>query len=182
MSAPRLLVLLIGVVLVAACSGPSQTGEDSGPAVDLDAEEADANRAAIAKYETFDVSEYAARPPERPVEVTHVVPPRLMQGRADEGVKQTVEGFRIQVFSAQDKEAAQNYRERVRQWWDTVKDQAPEDAFTTQPPIVIEYSQPYYRVRFGAFADREQAVEALEFVQQKYDGAFVAQGTVTVVR
>jgi len=61
-----------------------------------------------------------------------------------------------------------------------VKDEAP-DVFQDQPPIVIEYSQPYYRVRIGAFADRGEAEEALEFVTKKYDGAFVAQSTVTVV-
>jgi hypothetical protein len=56
------------------------------------------------------------------------------------------------------------------------------DLFREQPPIVIEYSQPYYRVRFGAFAEREEAEEALEFVQKKYSGAFVARSTVTVVQ
>jgi hypothetical protein len=34
----------------------------------------------------------------------------------------------------------------------------------------------------GAFAQRDAAEEALEFVQEKYSGAFVAQSTVTVVQ
>ena len=105
-----------------------------------------------------------------------------MRGRADEGVKQTVEGFRIQVFSAQDQEAAQDFRERVRRWWEEVQGGAPQELFQTQPPIVIEYSQPYYRVRLGAFADRDVATDALEFVRNEYSGAFVARSTVTVVR
>jgi hypothetical protein len=136
----------------------------------------------VAQYETFDVTAYSVRPPEQAVEVKHQVPRRLMRGRADEGVKQTVEGFRVQVFSAQDQEASQDFRERVRQWWKTVQTEAPQDLFRTQPPIVIEYSQPYYRVRIGAFAERKEATEALEFIRKEYPGAFVAQSTVTVVR
>lgn len=134
------------------------------------------------QYETFDPSAYEAQPPERTVEVRHQVPDRLMQGRADEGVKQTVEGFRIQVFSALGKEAAQNFREKVRQWWEQNKSAAPQSVLGTDPPIVIKYSQPYYRVRIGAFADRDEAEEALEFVSQKYPNAFISRGTVTVMR
>jgi len=176
-------VLLLGL-LVGACSGPSQTQpQGGGPAPGGDeAASDDAPRAAITEYETFDVSAYPLSPPDQTVEVTHQVPPRLMQGRASEGVQQTVEGFRIQVFSAQDQEAARDFREKVRQWWGSVQDEAPDDVFRQEPPIVIEYSQPYYRVRIGAFADREEASEALEFVNDEYSGAFVARSTVTVVR
>jgi hypothetical protein len=105
-----------------------------------------------------------------------------MTGRADEGARQTVDGYRIQVFSAQDQEAAENFRERVRQWWQAVEDNAPSDLFRDDVPIVIEYSQPYYRVRLGAFGQRNAAEKALEFVQDQYSGAFVARSTVTVVQ
>lgn len=179
----RLLSLIvIGGLLLTACSGPSQTTEQGGPSPDEPTAEERAARATVAEYETFDVTGYPVRAPQRTVELTHQVPRRLMQGRADEGVKQTVEGFRIQVFSAQDQEAAQDFRERVRRWWNEVRDDVPGDLFRSQPPIVIEYSQPYYRVRIGAFADRKEAANALEFVRNEYSGAFVAQSTVTVVR
>lgn len=185
MRLPRIFlfsVLALGVL--GACSGPSQTTDDGGPSPDADPEAARdaAGRAVVAEYETFDVTAYPVRPPDQTVEVTHDVPRRLIQGQADEGVEQTLEGFRIQVFSAQDQEAAQDFREEVRRWWENVRDEVPEDLFRSQPPIVIEYSQPYYRVRIGAFADRENATDALEFVQEEYDGAFVARSTVTVVR
>jgi len=181
---PLLVLSLVGVVVLAACSGPSQSGRQgsaSGPDADPAPAEETAPAVTVAQYETFDVSTYPVRPPEQTVEVTHQVPRRLMKGRADEGVKQTVEGFRVQVYSAQDQEAAQDFRERVRQWWAEVQGDAP-DVLGEQPPIVIEYTQPYYRVRIGAFAEREQAADALEFVQKKYSGAFVAQSTVTVTR
>jgi len=177
-------VLLVGL-LVLGCSGPSQSQPQRGgpnPGEDDEAARDDAPRTAVAEYETFDVSDYPVRPPDRTVEVTHQAPARLMQGRASEGVQQTVEGFRVQVFSAQEQEAARDFREKVRQWWEAVRDDAPDDVFGDDPPIVIEYSQPYYRVRIGAFAEREEAGEALEFVNEEYTGAFVARSTVTVVQ
>jgi len=171
------------VLLLAACSGPQTSTDDGGgPSADADARTAaERARASVAQYETFDVSSYPVRAPDRTVEVTHQVPERLMKGRADAGVQQTLEGYRIQVFSAQDQEASQTFRERVRQWWEGAKADAP-DVFRGEPPIVIEYSQPYYRVRIGAFAEREDAETALEFVRNEYEGAFVAQSTVTVVQ
>jgi len=106
----------------------------------------------------------------------------LMQGRADEGVTQTIQGFRVQVYSAQDKQSAEEFRERVRQWWRVESENAPEDVFAGRLPIVIEYGQPYYRVRVGAYATREVATDALNFIQQEFADAFVARSTVTVTR
>lgn len=179
---PVFSVLLFGLITLTACSGPSKTSAQ-GPARGDDAAADEApDRVAVSTSETFDVSAYPVRPPQRTVEVTHEVPRRLMKGRADEGVQQTVEGYRIQVYSAQDQEASQKFREKVRQWWTKVQDEVPTALFQDEPPIVIEYSQPYYRVRIGAFADREEASEALEFVRERFSGAFVARSTVTVVR
>jgi hypothetical protein len=172
------LVSLLTVLLLVACSGP-QPKEKGPSAAEKRAEEERARRASVAQYETFDVSAYPVRPPDRTGEVTHQVPRQLMQSRADEGARKTLEGYRIQVFSAQEQDVSQEFRERVRQWWEEVKGDAP-DVFRDRPPIVIEYSQPYYRVRIGAFAEREEAETALDFVRKKYDGAFVAQSTVTV--
>ncbi len=179
---PVFSVLLFGLIILTACSGPSQTSaQGPDPGDDAPADDAP-GRAAVSTVETFDVSAYPVRPPQRTVEVSHEVPRRLMQGRADEGVQQTVEGYRIQVYSAQDQEASQEFREKVRQWWTKVQDEVPTDLFQEEPPIVIEYSQPYYRVRIGAFADREEATEALKFVRERFSGAFVARSTVTVAR
>jgi len=173
-------VSLLAAVLLAACSGPQPT--EKGPsAAEKRADRERDKRSAVSQYETFDVSAYPVRAPDQTVEVNHQVPRQLMRGHADEGAKRTVEGYRIQVYSAQEQEASQEFRERVRQWWEAVNANAP-DVFRNSPPIVIEYSQPYYRVRIGAFADRESAEKALKFVSKKYEGAFVAQSTVTIVQ
>ena len=183
MTIRRPFVLFVAALVVAACSGPQTGTDDSGPsAAEKRAEKERARRATVAQYETFDVSAYPVRAPDQTVEVKHRVPQRLMQGRADEGARQTLEGYRIQVFSADDQGAAQEFRERVRQWWQEVQPDAPGGLFRKKTPIVIEYSQPYYRVRLGAFANREAAEKALDFVRKEYDGAFVAQSTVTVVQ
>lgn len=175
------LAILALALIVCACSGSSRTAGQSGPSEPAPdpAEEAGPS---VAEYETFDPSAYEARAPERTVELVHQVPDRLMQGRADEGIRRTVEGFRIQVFSARDQQAAQEFREQVRQWWASNKDDAPASVFGTDTPIVVEYSQPYYRVRIGAFAEREVAEQALTFVSENYPNAFISRGTVTVMR
>lgn len=175
------LLLLVAVLLLGACSGPSETAGQSGPSAETDPDRAE-RRSLVAQYETFDASEYAARLPSEAVEVNHRVPKRLMRGRADEGVKRTIEGFRIQVFSARDKQAAQDFRERVRQWWTNNSEEAPESVFDEQTPIVIEYSQPYYRVRIGAFVERAVAEQGLQYVSGEYPNAFIARSTVTVTQ
>lgn len=173
------LVIFLLAVGLCACSGSSRTAGQSGPSPES-APAPTEKESSVAQYETFDPSAYEARPPERAVEIVHQVPGRLMQGRASQGVQRTVQGFRIQVFSARDKQAAQDFREEVRRWWEGNRDNAPPSVLGEEPPIVVEYTQPYYRVRIGAFADRNEAEEALKFVRRSYSNAFIARGTVTV--
>ena len=175
------LAIVALALLLCACTGSSQTSGQTGPSPGADPDPAEEGPP-VAEYETFDPSAYEARPPERTVEIVHQVPEGLMRGRADEGIRRTVEGFRIQVFSARDQQAAQEFREQVRQWWANNRDEAPEAALSEDPPIVVEYSQPYYRVRIGAFAEREVAEQALAFVGEKYSNAFISRGTVTVMQ
>lgn len=180
------LAAFVVALICGACSGPSQSqpSTEREESVEAPPREDDATEAgaSVAEFESFDPSGYAVSISQRTEEVVHQVPARLLSGRADEGVKQTLEGFRVQVFSAQDQDAAQEFRESVRRWWDQVKDRAPRSVFRSRPPIVVEYSQPYYRVRIGAFAERNEAEEALAFVQEEYSGAFIARSTVTVIR
>jgi hypothetical protein len=180
MSYRSLFVILVLTVGLCACSGSSQTTEQTGPSPEPAPEPAE-EEPSVAQYETFDPSAYEVRPPERAVEVVHQVPQQLMQGDATKGVQRTVEGFRVQVFSARDKQAAQAFREKVRRWWERSKEDAPTSVLGAEPPIVVEYTRPYYRVRMGAFAERDAAEEALEFVSRSYENAFIARETVTVV-
>lgn len=175
------LAIIALAVVLCACTGSSQTSGQTGPSPDPDPDPAEEGPP-VTEYETFDASAYEARLPDRTIEVQHQVPGRLMLGHADEGIRRTVEGFRIQVFSARDQQAAQNFREQVRQWWEENRNDAPNASFGADPPILVEYSQPYYRVRIGAFAEREVAEQALTFVSEEYPSAFISRGTVTVMR
>jgi phosphoserine aminotransferase len=177
---PSLIVLAVALLLC-ACSGPSETAEQSGPSVDSDPNQSE-KRTDVAQYETFDASKYKARPPEEDVDVDHQVPKQLLRARIEGTVKRTLQGFRIQVFSALDQQAAQDFRAKVRQWWENNKGEAPEFALGETPPINVVYSQPYYRVRIGAFARRSRANRALKFVRRTFESAFIAQSTVTVTR
>lgn len=169
--------------LVSACSGIQQT--EGQPRSDASTEPAaEEETADLSAFETFDPSMYAVEPPERSVTIEHTVPDRLMRGEASEGVQRTVEGFRIQVFSSQQKGEAERQLTDARDWWESVREdeEGPDDLFPEQLPAVIEYRQPYYRVRIGSFAEREQANRALEFVKNEYPDAFVARSTVTITR
>ncbi len=172
---------LATLVLLTACTGPRSTTSEEASA----AEEAEvARQEALREAETFDPSAYPVRAPERGSDaVRHDVPGRLLSGRADENVTRTVDGYRIQLYSATDKSAAEEERERVRVWWSKVEDEAPGDVLTGDPPpLVIEYAQPYYRVRLGAFASRDRAQRALQFVKRQYPDAFIARSRVTVTQ
>ena len=106
-----------------------------------------------------------------------------MRLRADEGATQTVEGFRLQVYSATNKQSAEEFRAQVQSWLQRTRDDAPDGLFASnEAPVVIQYSQPYYRVRIGAFTTREEAQEALDFVRTQYSDAFIARSTVTITR
>lgn len=171
--------VLCSVLVVCACSGPSETSGQSGPSAETDPEETE-RTSAVARYETFDASQYTARTPVENIDVPHRVPDRLMQGRAAEGVQQTIDGYRIQVYSALDRESAQDFQEEMRDWWENNRDEAPRSVFGDNLLLRIMYAQPYYRVRIGAFAEREAAETALEFVQESYPRAFIARSPVTV--
>lgn len=175
-----LFVTLVALVL-SACSGIQETEgqprDEEGPGrenVALD----------LSTFETFDPSAYPVQPPERRFDVQHDVPDRLMRGEASKGVQRTVEGFRIQIFSTQEKSMAERRLEEARNWWEErrERDDVPGDLFPEQLPTIIEYRQPYYRVRIGSFAERERAEDALAFVQREYPDAFIARSTVTITR
>jgi hypothetical protein len=203
---PPLAVLLVALVAM-GCSGPragrpDTTGTDrpDRPTETADDPREDERRqqggdrperlpvpddlaAVVDRFETFDPAAFPERPPRASGSpVQHQVPLRLLQGRAAEGVRVTLEGYRIQLLSTQDKEEANRTAEAARQWWRNTRDTVPDPLFADPPPIVIEYGQPYYRVRLGAFAERRRAEEALTIVQREFDGAFIVQGRVTVTR
>ncbi|HYE96623.1 MAG TPA: SPOR domain-containing protein [Rubricoccaceae bacterium] len=165
-------------LFLAACSGPREATGPSGPNPPPD------RGPAPPAYETFDPTGYDAEPAPPAQIVQHDVPARLMRGRVvvpgqdvPRGPR-TVEGFRIQVFTTEDRAAAERVREEAEGWWSSARMQpgAPSAPFE----VDIEYQQPYYRVRLFGFEYRGEADAALPFVRRRYDTAFIVPDDVTI--
>lgn len=165
---PLLATLVLGL---AACSGPAGPNGPIEPPPPPPIVHPD--------YETFDPTGYDAEP-RPPVEtVVHDVPDRLMEGRVDlpDEVRETVrtvEGFRIQIFSGEDRYVAERILSEAREWWDTQQG-VPDEL---QPEVA--YIQPYYRVRIGAFEFRQEAEAMLARVRSRYADAFLVPDLVTL--
>jgi len=177
-----LVISCVALLFLSACSGVQQT--EGQPRSEQPVEESSEEPARLSAFETFDPAMYAVTPKERQVTIQHTVPARLMQGEASRGIRRTVEGFRIQIFSSQQKTVAERRLTEARNWWDQQRqqDDVQQDLFAEELPAVIEYRQPYYRVRIGSFAERERAEEALTVVKRQYPDAFIARSTVTITR
>lgn len=170
----RLLFLLVAALGLAACSAPRETTtepppiEESGPP----------------SYETFDPSDYDAEPPPPQTEIVHDVPAVLMEGTIEETASdgpRTVQGYRIQVYSSSNKASAEGVRDEAASWWRTV--QTDPDALELLPnglPMEVDFNQPYYRVRLGAFEYRREAEQAIRVIQRRFPDAFIVPDTVTV--
>ncbi len=167
----HVFALLAAVFWLAACSGPAGPNGPVDPPPPPPTAHPD--------YETFDPSGYDAEP-RRPVEtVVHDVPDRLMEGRVDfpEEVRETVrtvDGFRIQIFSGEDRYVAEEVLAEARDWWDAQQG-VPDEL---QPEVA--YIQPYYRVRLGAFEFRQAADSMLSRVRRQYPDAFLVPDLVTI--
>ncbi|HLT48733.1 MAG TPA: SPOR domain-containing protein [Rubricoccaceae bacterium] len=172
---PLSSVLCLLALLLAACSGPAGPSGPVGPE-----EPPPPDRPAYPAYETFDPSGYDAQPSAAPAAVEHDVPPRLMEGRVDvpgQTGERVVDGFRIQVFSSDSRDAAERVRSEAAAWWREVRGTAGAPSDLTPD---VAYLQPYYRVRLGAFEFRDEAERALAFVRARWPEAFVVPDRVVI--
>ena len=179
MSVARLSLTLAAAVTLSACV----TTAPPGPAPPEGGEE-------FPSYETFDPSRYDAEPDVR-TDVEHDVPARVMSGRVvvpggesapappppQESEPREVDGYRVQVFSSNQRGSAERVRAEALAWWEGAKSRAGAPA-SMEARVV--YLQPYYRVRLGAFATREAADAALGLVREEYPEAFLVADRVTV--
>lgn len=169
------VVLLITLIWGCASSERSTTVEvrvAPAPVVD------------ISRYENFDPAPYPDTPLDTLATITHDVPAHLMEGRAAEGLQSEVPGFRIQIFSSIERNAATEAQENVQTWWRRQHDESavPEDIFPEGFPVYNVYSQPYYRIRVGDFLTREEA-QALHSVLVRHStDAFIVPDTIIITR
>jgi hypothetical protein len=135
----------------------------------------------MADHEEFDATPFREEVPSA-ARIEHDVPQPLMDGDPPPTTTVTLQGFRIQIFSATDKALADRSVEDAMAWWTSVRHNAPPGLFSAQLPVHVIYQQPYYRVRIGDFETRAQAERALDFLREQYPGAFLAPDTVTITR
>jgi hypothetical protein len=176
MTAVRSLVLFLVVALsLAACSAPRETTTEPAPPP---------TEPRFPAYETFDPADYGVEPPPAQTEIRHDVPAALMEGTIEEVGPEgprTVQGYRLQVYSSADKASAEGVRDEAAAWWRTVQDDP--DALELLPhglPMEVDFNQPYYRVRLGAFEYRREAEQAIRVIQRRFPDAFIVPDLVTI--
>jgi hypothetical protein len=174
----RAVLLGISLFALAACSGSSSsTTPDDLPR--------DPSNDAInwSEYEDFDASAYADEVPEQVEDLVHDVPESLMGGRAEQGMVQRVQGFRVQIFNSIDRDKAVQEEEAAQAWWRSLAgSERPARLWSDTLPTYTDYRQPYYRIRVGDFTTRADAERALNFVKRRFPDAFIAPDVVTIVR
>lgn len=174
---PRAVLTCFSLVLLAACASSRGTSGTTEPA-----EELPTPQVQMSDYEDFDASAYREPSPSEASGIEHDVPENLMEGRADSGVRTSVQGFRVQVFSTLDKNAAVQHEEAAKDWWRVTQENAPPDVFSGDMPVSIVYIQPYYRVRIGNFTSRATAESARSYLAQRFPEAFIVPDTISVTR
>jgi hypothetical protein len=180
------LLALVAALTLSACSGLGASVPDPGPEAPPETPEV-----TYPAYETFDPTGLDAEPPPAQATIVHDVPAGVMAGRVrvpdgsgvapppQEPTAQQVEGFRVQIFSSASRDAAERVRGEAVTWWEGAQS-APGAPRTME--AVVAYLQPYYRVRMGAFASRQEAEAALALVRQRYAEAFLVPDLVSVLR
>lgn len=137
----------------------------------------------MADYEDFDAAPFEEEPPMPETDVEHDVPANLMEGKVEEQTGGSRQGYRIQVFSSQDKRDADRLVEDVVAWWrEEVRNgdlTAVYPGNPSPPPVYLDFRQPYYRIRIGDFSTRSEAQAVLRLVGARFAGAFIAPDTVT---
>lgn len=158
------------LLLVMGCSG-SGTLAESGNDVATPGSEFDVP----ADYEEFDATPYEEEPPSLEPVIVHDVPeallgaPRTMQSQS---------GFRIQIFSTQDKIAADSVVVLLETFWGDLERRDALENTPGAPPIYQDFRSPYYRVRLGDFLTREDANQVLTVVERRFPHAFIAPAAI----
>ena len=160
----RLRLFLIGLLFAVGCSSSDKTR--------------DADTYYLAAFETFDEDEYPeVLPPLPSTEVDHDYPAALEEPGEARRVRR-VRGYRVQVFSSRDKRLADEELQRAIEWWEDHR----SGQSSGDPPIYVEYEQPFFKVRIGNYTSRTKANSDASSLSRAFQGAFVVPAIVHQVR
>lgn len=88
-----------------------------------------------------------------------------------------VNGFRVQVYASASRASGDNTRSDAQAWWTAEQRrsgfEAPLDAY-------VVFLEGLYKVRMGAFTNREDAETALAIVRTRFRDAFLVPDLVTI--
>ena len=88
-----------------------------------------------------------------------------------------VNGFRVQVYASASQASGDNTRSEAQAWWTAEQRrsgfEAPLDAY-------VVFLEGLYKVRMGAFTNREDAETALAIVRTRFRDAFLVPDLVTI--
>jgi len=178
---PRGVVCLIfGLMLVGAgcSSGPRIATDEGTPEAPVPA--------AWADVETADLSGRDVTPPVRTGMVTHDVPRRLLESRADDGIVEEVPGYRVQVFSSIDRNEALIMQDAVEEWIEDLDEERRAElglAQSHQQEVArTVFASPYYRVRVGDFRTRAEATALRSAMERRFPRLLVVPDQVRVTR
>lgn len=167
---PRCIVALL--LLVVGCSGSGTLAESGnnvatpGPEYDIPTD-----------YEEFDATPYEEEPPSLEPVIVHNVPKVLLGAPR---AMQSASGFRIQIFSTQDKIAADSVVVLMEAFLSDLERQGAMENIPGTPPIYQDFRSPYYRVRLGDFLTREDANQVLIVVERRFPHAFIAPAAIRI--
>ena len=167
------LSLVALIFVFAGCSGSGPEGAGSGT---QNLDELDHS-----SYEAFDLASYPEAQPEGD-EIVHDIPDKMLDATTEEvgPTVQNVQGFRIQLVSSVEKQVAVQREEAIKAWWRSIPRSERPGFFADPIRVYLHYRQPYYRVRVGNFSSRQQAEQALAYIQSSFPDAFIAIDNVTV--
>ncbi len=163
--------LITLAVVLSGCSGSSRTTvDDTDPRPPTMSEILQR----LPEYETFDEASYPTEPPVVDVVIEHDVPEELMAGSVGQNNSGTRSGWRIQLFFAREKSAADDAMGQIHNWLAQKRSEIPQiPEFQQNLPVYNVYLQPYFRVRIGDFRTRDEAESLLQHMLDDYPRAFV---------
>jgi len=178
----RIVYLLLFTLGLSACSGANKARDE---APDLPEEPVETVEPIdLSQYEDFDAAPYRETDEvATQVDVTHDVPDRLMNNRTGQPTTYTTDGYRVQIFSSQSKQQADQIWGEAVAWWRNLPTPDQPDSYNPDGlDAEVVYMQPYYRVRLGNFISRAQAQELLSLLRARFDRALIVPDRVTVQR
>jgi hypothetical protein len=158
-------ILMVGVIILSSCGTTSSTTDDSGTRSDeTAAEEVSENNLSSEFIAILNVN----RSNLNDVYATgkNDIPQLFLQKSKSRDIGNPLQGFRIQILSTRNVNAADSLANNFRTWAETTfQDYIPK--------AYVQFQQPYYKVHVGNFHFQEQAMRLNKMLKSRYPDAWI---------